>query len=804
MVKVGSESFGFTNLDGARAVKMADMERPRTPPLRTVSTANLQLTPEQVKRIEINRLKAKAKQRQKEQEASSSSQPNGNNKRPIGVTPATSNSPTAPKTQQKLKPDARLGKYFDYDLSKMVNSKGGFLVEDNKEVDEDARIKARERERERTKQNAEPPIFLDPSLNPKCNECRSMDIDQQYKKVFGCLVCNKCKNEKPEKYSLLTKTECKEDYLLTDPELRDHELMPHLLKANPHQSTYANMMLFLRYQVEEFAWKKWGSPEALDAEYEKRAAEKKKKKNKKFEEGLKDLRKRTREGVWQRRRDEEHKHVFSQVEGNGQQAPPCSPGIKLSDLTRRCFYTPHPEVEHHTNIMADIPSGDKNQAEHTHISTAVEVEKLETNLFRSKTLWIPPRARGVFGGQVISQALCYFLLSASPAVPIVYSVECLREGRSYTTRLVKAVQKGATIFVLMASFHKSETWQPEHHWSMPLNVPAPEDCVLEEVAWAKKLASTTGVSEKWKNTWKTFIEERSRSPIAVKVAKYHDVDEKGIVTYAYWMSARSLGKNTPAPFQKCIVAYLSDLYFVGTASRTLGLERNREGENSVGMVSSLDHSIYYYDNDFDCDDWLLYVVTSPRTGMGRGTVLGRVSPLLILTACSTDVTFLRRYTRTLAIDLLNPSAEYETRQHKLKRLVQSPNSFFMDVKCPGCFAITTVFSHAQTVVLCGSCASVLCQPTGGKARLTEGASLNPVCSYGKGVLLTSVLVCFSIRVLFPQKELGNCMYIFRVRCIVSPSFSASIYLQSASPALSHSLLASSVFTHTAIAIFLPN
>ncbi|KAF9821832.1 hypothetical protein IEO21_00262 [Rhodonia placenta] len=46
----------------------------------------------------------------------------------------------------------------------------------------------------------------------------------------------------------------------------------------------------------------------------------------------------------------------------------------------------------------------------------------------------------------------------------------------------------------------------------------------------------------------------------------------------------------------------------------------------------------------------------------------------------------------------------------------------MDVKCPGCFAITTVFSHAQTVVLCGACASVLCQPTGGRARLTEGSS----------------------------------------------------------------------------------
>ncbi|TFK23094.1 40S ribosomal protein S27 [Coprinopsis marcescibilis] len=77
---------------------------------------------------------------------------------------------------------------------------------------------------------------------------------------------------------------------------------------------------------------------------------------------------------------------------------------------------------------------------------------------------------------------------------------------------------------------------------------------------------------------------------------------------------------------------------------------------------------------------------------------------------------------TLAIDLLNPSAEYEAKQHKLKRLVQSPNSYFMDVKCPGCFAITTVFSHAQTVVICSSCTSVLCQPTGGKARLTEGCS----------------------------------------------------------------------------------
>jgi small subunit ribosomal protein S27e len=85
------------------------------------------------------------------------------------------------------------------------------------------------------------------------------------------------------------------------------------------------------------------------------------------------------------------------------------------------------------------------------------------------------------------------------------------------------------------------------------------------------------------------------------------------------------------------------------------------------------------------------------------------------------------YKYTMPVDLLHPSAELEARTHKLKRLVQSPNSFFMDIKCPGCFQITTVFSHAQSVVLCGSCNVMLCQPTGGRARLTEG------CSYRKKV-----------------------------------------------------------------------
>ncbi|KAB0382154.1 small ribosomal subunit protein eS27-like [Muntiacus reevesi] len=72
--------------------------------------------------------------------------------------------------------------------------------------------------------------------------------------------------------------------------------------------------------------------------------------------------------------------------------------------------------------------------------------------------------------------------------------------------------------------------------------------------------------------------------------------------------------------------------------------------------------------------------------------------------------------------LLHPSPDEEKRKHKKKCLVQSPSSYFVDVKCPGCYKITAVFSHAQTVVLCAGCSAVLGQPTGGKAGLTEGCS----------------------------------------------------------------------------------
>ena len=104
---------------------------------------------------------AKARQREKDAAKVASSSysniPNGSNKRPLTVVSAESTSPTAAKTAPKpLKRDSRLGSYFEYDLSKMVNSKGGFLVDDEKESLDDLRTKQREKERQKAMQNLEP------------------------------------------------------------------------------------------------------------------------------------------------------------------------------------------------------------------------------------------------------------------------------------------------------------------------------------------------------------------------------------------------------------------------------------------------------------------------------------------------------------------------------------------------------------------------------------------------------------------------------------------------------------------------
>ncbi|GAA5970881.1 hypothetical protein JCM8115_007029 [Rhodotorula mucilaginosa] len=364
--------------------------RARTPPPPAGGLGQqLQLTPEQVRRFEENRLRAKAKLQERERlqrqhaATSSAQHANANRKRPLTVVPADSTSPTAPgrrhepslartaavsnasnalqgavgagpsNNQSNQKhfagadgkgggPDnaplkSMIGQYVEYDLSTLKNSRGGFLLES--EEDDPKRLRERQMQEElrlKRLENARlqgqlrgAAMSLDPSENPTCVHCGSTDLDDQLRAVFGVMCCTNCKKERPEMYSLLTKTECKEDYLLTEPELRDTDLMPHLLRPNPHRPTYSNMMLFLRCQVEAFAFSdaKWGSPEALDAEFERREAEKKDKKSKKFAKKLSELRKKTRTNVWHRRQEAEHKHEFEQVaatDGSGGTVQRCA------------------------------------------------------------------------------------------------------------------------------------------------------------------------------------------------------------------------------------------------------------------------------------------------------------------------------------------------------------------------------------------------------------------------------------------------------------------------------------------------
>jgi DNA-repair protein complementing XP-A cells len=102
-------------------------------------------------------------------------------------------------------------------------------------------------------------------------------------------------------------------------ELRDEELLPHLERPNPHKATWNNMMLYLRYQVEEYAFspKKWGSPEALDAEFAKREDGKKQRREAKFKTKLENLKKRTRVEAYRRNRNRPSGGHFGDDMGSG-------------------------------------------------------------------------------------------------------------------------------------------------------------------------------------------------------------------------------------------------------------------------------------------------------------------------------------------------------------------------------------------------------------------------------------------------------------------------------------------------------
>lgn len=222
-----------------------------------------------------------------------------------------------------IQPARNFTKFVEYDFSKMTDTKGGFLTAEddphNKALhsgrgsdDKPAHMTLKEWERlqllrslqEQKAGPFEPGIsVLKKGESKVCRECGGMEIDWKWEEVLGVAICNPCRDKYPEKYSLLTKTEAKEDYLLTDPELKDEELLPRLERPNPHKSTWNNMMLYVRYQVEEYAFgTKWGSPEKLDEEFSRREGEKKRRKENKFKEKLQELKKKTRVEAYRRSR----------------------------------------------------------------------------------------------------------------------------------------------------------------------------------------------------------------------------------------------------------------------------------------------------------------------------------------------------------------------------------------------------------------------------------------------------------------------------------------------------------------------
>ncbi|GAM86765.1 hypothetical protein ANO11243_047840 [Dothideomycetidae sp. 11243] len=320
---------------------MESSERPTTPPRRTHtgSMPKSPITPQQIRRMEEARLKAKALRSQQlasAKEAPLNLTPSGfiaGEKRPHSALTSTRASASNQRDARQIPAAApdhgiqaakKFQKYVEYDFSKMTDTKAGFLTQEddphNKALHrsndpakpQDMTLKEWEQRQLLRRMRDQKIGPFEPGISgldaqekqKKCTDCGSLEIDFKWIEAFGIQVCSACKDKYPDKYSLLTKTEAKEDYLLTDPELRDRDLLPHLERPNPHKSTWNNMMLYLRFQVEEYAFseKKWGSAEALDAEFERRQNETKRRKEAKFKSKLADLKRRTRVDAYKRRK----------------------------------------------------------------------------------------------------------------------------------------------------------------------------------------------------------------------------------------------------------------------------------------------------------------------------------------------------------------------------------------------------------------------------------------------------------------------------------------------------------------------
>ncbi|MGL4381598.1 MAG: acyl-CoA thioesterase II [Vibrio sp.] len=254
----------------------------------------------------------------------------------------------------------------------------------------------------------------------------------------------------------------------------------------------------------------------------------------------------------------------------------------------------------------------------------LQLEKLEEGLYRgaSEHIGLPQ----VYGGQVIGQALSaarytvepdrtvhsfhsYFLYPGNPEKPIIYDVENLRDGKSFSTRRVKAIQNGRPIFYLTASYH-GEAPGFEHQKSMP-EVAGPEN-FASETELAAQIAQF--LPEKLQKTLCGEKPIEIRPVTVVNPLKPQKIEPKQYL----WIRANG---NLPQDqlIHQYLLGYASDWGFLTTALHPHGVSLL----TPKFQVATIDHSIWFH-RPFKMDDWLLYAIESPTASNTRGLVRGEI------------------------------------------------------------------------------------------------------------------------------------------------------------------------------------
>jgi acyl-CoA thioesterase-2 len=261
----------------------------------------------------------------------------------------------------------------------------------------------------------------------------------------------------------------------------------------------------------------------------------------------------------------------------------------------------------------------------------LNLEPLERNLFRGRSPQVGWQR--VFGGQVIGQALVaaartvedrtahslhgYFLRPGDPSVPIVYDVDRIRDGKSFATRRVVAIQHGTAIFSMSVSFHKSEAGF-EHQHEMP-DVPGPDE-LPSQGDLIKQLMDQ--LPDSIRTYW-----ERER-PIEVRPVDTARFESNAPASPCQnvWMRANGSLPDDLALHQ-CVLAYASDMTLLDTSL----IAHGRIMFDSSLMLASLDHALWFH-RPFRADQWLLYAQDSPASfgarGFSRGSIFSQDGTLV--------------------------------------------------------------------------------------------------------------------------------------------------------------------------------